>query len=42
MVSGLMSSKEVKLFKGDEGAGNNKINKYGSGTAQAPMSEAAK
>lgn len=42
MVSGLMSSKEVKLFKGDDGAGNNKVNKYGSGTAQAPMSEAAK
>lgn len=42
MVSSLMSSKDVKLFKGDEGAGNNKVNKYGSGTAQAPMSEAAK
>jgi hypothetical protein len=42
MVSSLMSQKEVKLFKGDEGAGNNKVNKYGSGTAQAPMSEAAK
>lgn len=42
MVSSLMSSKEVKVFKGDEGAGNNKVNKYGSGTAQAPMSEAAK
>lgn len=42
LVSGLMSTKEVKYFKGDEGAGNNKVNKYGSGTAQAPMSEAAK
>jgi len=40
MVAGLMSQKEVKYFKGDEGAGNNKVNKYGSGTAQAPMSDA--
>ena len=40
MVAGLMSQKEVNYFKGDEGAGNNKVNKYGSGTAQAPLSDA--
>lgn len=40
MVASLMSQKEVKYFKGDEGAGNNKVNKYGSGTAQAPLSDA--
>ena len=37
MVSGLMSSKEVKWFKGDETAAKEPVRKYGSGTAEAPL-----
>lgn len=39
MVSSLMSSKEVKYFKGDENAAKDSVKKYGSGTNEAPMSQ---
>ncbi|KAK4688173.1 hypothetical protein P7C73_g1936, partial [Tremellales sp. Uapishka_1] len=40
LVSKFMSSKEVNYFKGDANAEKEPVRKYGSGTAQAPMSDA--
>lgn len=37
MVAKLMSSKEVKYFKGDENATKEPVRKYGSGTNEAPL-----
>lgn len=39
VVMKLMSQKEVNYFKGDETATKEKPKKYGSGTADAPMSQ---